>query len=254
MKNRQKELLVKFIFNDSVRLQIQKGLGMIRAVVFDLDGTIVKFNIDFKAVRADVRSLLIKEGVPASVLSINESIFEMLKKMEIFMKNNGKPANKIEEVRKKALAIAEKYELEAAKTTSLQPGIKEILKTLKNMGLKIGICTVNSQKSVDHILKKFGINEFFDTVTPRDVVKNVKPNTEHLENTLKALGIDPKEALVVGDSPADMKCAKELGAIAAALPGMSTQKELADAGANYIITTITDIPTLIEQINTSKGA
>lgn len=227
---------------------------MIRAVVFDLDGTIVKFNIDFRAVRADVRGFLIKEGVPASVLSINESIFEMLKKMEIFMKNNNKLASKIEEVRSKALAIAEKYELEAAKTTSLQPGIKGILKTLKSMGLKIGICTLNSQKSVEYILKKFGIGEFFDAVTTRDHVKNVKPNPEHLENTLKALGVNPKEALVVGDSPADMKCAKELGAAAAALPtGVSTPKELVDAGANYIITTITDIPALIEQIDTSKS-
>ncbi|MEM1563610.1 MAG: HAD family hydrolase [Candidatus Bathyarchaeia archaeon] len=227
---------------------------MIKAVVFDLDGTIVKFNIDFRAVRAEVRSLLIKEGVPASVLSINESIFEMLKKMEIFMKNNGKPAKKIEEVRRKALAIAEKYELEAAKTTSLQPGVKEILKTLKDMDLKIGVCTVNSQKSVEHILKKFGISMFFDAVTPRDAVKNVKPNTEHLAATFEALNVNPKEALVVGDSPADMKCAKELGAIAVALPtGMSTPKDLADAGANYIITTITDIPTLIEQINASKS-
>lgn len=227
---------------------------MIRAVVFDLDGTIVKFNIDFRAARADVRSFLIKEGVPASVLSINESIFEMLKKMEIFMKNNNKLANKIEEVRSKALAIAEKYELEAAKTTSLQPGIKEILKTLKDMGLKIGICTVNSQKSVEYILKKFGISGFFDVITTRDDVKNVKPNTEHLEKTLKALGVNPKEALIVGDSSADMKCAKELGAVAVALTtGVSRPKELADAGANYLITTMTDIPTIIEQINISKS-
>jgi len=226
---------------------------MIRAVVFDLDGTIVKFNIDYKAVRAEVRSFLIKEGMPASVLSLNESIFEMLKKTEIFMKNNGKTPAKIEEVRRKALAIAEKYELEAAKTTSLQPGITEVLKTLRDMGLKIGICTVNSQKSVDHILKKFGIAKFFDTVTTRDAVKNVKPITEHLEATLKALGVNPKEALVVGDSPADMRCAKELGAIAAALPtGISTQKELANAGANYIITAITDIPTLVERLIKSR--
>ncbi|MEM3536588.1 MAG: HAD family hydrolase [Candidatus Bathyarchaeia archaeon] len=227
---------------------------MIKAVVFDLDGTIVKFNIDFRAVRAEVRGFLIKEGMPASVLSINESIFEMLKKTEIFMKNNGKKIAEIEEVRRKALAIAEKHELEAAKTTSLQPGVTEVLKALRVMGLKIGICTVNSQKSASYILKKFGIDKFFDTVTTRDAVKNVKPNTEHLEATLKALEVNPKEALIVGDSPADMKCAKELGAIAVALPtGMSTPKELTEAGANYIITTITDINTLIEQINISKS-
>lgn len=63
---------------------------VVKAVIFDLDGTIVAFNIDFKAVRAEVRSFLISIGLPASVLSLNESIFEMLKKTEIFMKNHDK--------------------------------------------------------------------------------------------------------------------------------------------------------------------
>ena len=98
---------------------------VVKAVVFDLDGTIASFNIDYRAVRADVRSFLIKRGLPTSVLSINESIFEMLKKTEIFMKNNGKSEKTIMETRDKALAIAEKYELEAAKTTGLLPGVLE---------------------------------------------------------------------------------------------------------------------------------
>ncbi len=223
---------------------------VVRAVVFDLDGTIAKFNIDYKAVRADVRSYLIKRGLPASILSINESIFEMLKKTEIFMKNNGKSEETLMETRDKALAIAEKYELEAAKTTGLLPGILETLKTLKKMTLKIGLCTINSEKSTNYILKRFGIAEFFDAVTPRNNVRYVKPNTEHLEATLKALGVDPEETMVVGDGVSDMKCARELNAIAVGLPtGVSHPKELISSGANYFITSITDLPTLIEYIN-----
>ena len=94
----------------------------IEAVIFDLDGTLAHFNLDFKTLRAEVRSYLMRIGVPASVLSVNESIFEMLKKTEIFVKNNGKPAESFEEVRSQALAIAEKYEMEAASTTSLHAG------------------------------------------------------------------------------------------------------------------------------------
>jgi len=75
-----------------------------------------------------------------------------------------------------------------------------------------------------------------------------------LQATLEALKVSPHEVLVVGDSQADMKCAKELGATAVGIPtGVSTPKELMDAGADYLAMSITDIPTLIEQINSSKS-
>jgi len=222
----------------------------VKAVVFDLDGTIASFNIDYRAVRADVRGFLIRAGLPASILSINESIFEMLKKAEIFMKNNGESEKAFMDVRAKASAIAEKYELEAAKTTSMLTGVLETLKTLKKMNLKLGLCTINSERSTKYILKRFGIAEFFDAVTPRDSVKYVKPSTEHLEATLEALGVKPEEAMVVGDGASDMRCARELKAIAVGLPtGVSSPKELIGSGANYFITSITDLPILIEYIN-----
>ena len=53
---------------------------VVEAVIFDLDGTLANFNLDFKALRAEVRSYLMRIGVPASVLNVNESIFEMLDK------------------------------------------------------------------------------------------------------------------------------------------------------------------------------
>jgi len=227
-----------------------KGAMAIKAVVFDLDGTLASFNVDYRSVRAEIRSFLIREGLPASILSTNESIFEMLKKAEIFFKNNDKPKKAMEKIRDEALAIAEKYELEAAKTTSLFPGVAETLKALKKMGLKMGLCTINSEKSANYILKRFGITSFFDAVIPRNAVKYVKPNAEHLEATLKALEVNPEEAAVVGDSVVDMKCARELKALAiGVISGVSPPKDLIDAGANYLITSITDLPSLIEHVN-----
>ena len=219
----------------------------IKAVIFDLDGTITAFNLDYMTLRSEVRSFLIKTGVPASVLFVNESIFDMLNKTEIFMRNSGKSTRTLEKVRNEALAIAERHELEAAKTTCLLPNVLETLKILKEMDLKIGLCTVNSEKSGSYILKKFGIAGFFDAVIPRNKVKRVKPSGEHLEAALKALKINPKEALLVGDATRDMECAKELKVMAVGLStGISTQKELMDAGANYLVTSIADLASLIE--------
>jgi phosphoglycolate phosphatase len=219
----------------------------IKAVIFDLDGTIAAFNLDYMTLRSEVRSFLIRTGVPASVLFVNESIFNMLNKTEIFLKNSGKSTRTIDKVRNEALAIAERHELEAAKTTCLLPNVLETLKILKETGLKIGLCTVNSEKSASYILKTFGIAGFFDAVIPRNKVKRVKPSGEHLEAVLKALKVSPKQALLVGDATRDMECAKELKVMAVGLStGVSTQKELMDAGANYLVTSIADLPSLVE--------
>ena len=223
----------------------------IRAVVFDLDGTIAAFNLDYMTLRSEVRSFLIKTGVPGSVLFVNESIFDMLNKTEIFMKNTGKSNRAIEKARSEALAIAERHEMEAAKTTSLLPSVMETLKALKGMKLKIGLCTVNSEKSASYILKRFGIARFFDAIVPRNKVKHVKPSGEHLQAVLKALKVSPKEAVLVGDATRDMECARELKVMAVGLStGISPQKELVGAGANYIITSIADLPDLIEASRT----
>ncbi len=222
----------------------------VKAVIFDLDGTLVGFNLDYRTLRAEVRGYLVNVGVPASVLSLKENIFEMLEKAELYVKNSGKSARVMEQLRSEALGIAEKYELEAAMSTGLLSGAVETLKMLKRMGLKIGLCTINSEKSASYILQRFKIAEFFDATVTRDMVKQVKPNPEHLQAVLKALDVIPEESLVVGDSSADMQSANELMVIAVGLPtGFSTVKQLKSQGANYIITSITDLPVLIDKIN-----
>jgi HAD superfamily hydrolase (TIGR01549 family) len=222
----------------------------VEAVIFDLDGTLAHFNLDYKTLRAEVRSYLIRMNVPTSLVDVNENIFEMLKKAEIFLKHNGKLAATFEEVRLQALTIAEKYEMDAASTTSLQVGADETLKELKRMKLKMGLCTTSSEKSVNFILHRFKIQDYFQVVVSRDRVKYVKPSTEQFELAFNALDVSPQAALIVGDSIADMQSAKELKAIAVGLPtGVSTMELLKNNGANYIITSLSDLPVLIKEIN-----
>jgi HAD superfamily hydrolase (TIGR01509 family) len=222
----------------------------IKAVIFDLDGTLASFNLDYRALRSEVRSFLLIKGIPASVLSINESIFEMLNKANIFFKNSGKSARAMNKTRNEVLDIAEKHEMEAARTTGLLPGVTETLEALKKMKLKLGLCTISSQKSTEYILKRFRISKFFDAVVPRNKVKEVKPDPEHLEVVLADLGSKAEETMLVGDSGRDMRCARDVGTVAVGLPtGISTQQELANAGANYFLTSITDLPSLVEEMN-----
>jgi pyrophosphatase PpaX len=218
----------------------------IEAVLFDLDGTLSAFNLEYKALRGEVREYLLRAGVPASVLKTNESMFDMLSKSEIYFKNSNKPFN---EVRMQCMAIAEKYEMEAAAATSLQPGAVETLKELNKMKLKVGLCTTSSEVAANYILNRFKIAEYFKVVVSRDKVQRVKPDTEQCELALKALGAKPADTVLVGDSAADMQSAKELKAVAVGIPtGITEEKQLTDAGANYIITALSDLPVLIKKL------
>jgi phosphoglycolate phosphatase len=222
----------------------------IEAVIFDLDGTLATFNLDYKALRGEVREYLMRVGVPASLLTVNESIFEMMKKVELYMKNNGKTEQAFIEARDQSLAIAEKYEMEAAATTSLMPGALETLKDLKKMKVKIGLCTTSSDTAASYILRRFKIDDFFQVVVPRDKVTHVKPDTEQFEAALKTMGVRPNAVLIVGDSKVDMQSAKDLKAIAVGLPtGHSSDDDLTKNGANYIITSLSDLLTLIKKID-----
>jgi phosphoglycolate phosphatase len=228
---------------------------IIKAVIFDLDGTIADFNLDYKSLRADVRSYLLKEGVPPSTIKVNENIFEMLNKTEIFLKNSEKKPASFEEIRKKTLAIAETYELDAAIHTNLLPGTLVTLKALRSMGLKTAICTLNSQRSVEIILNRFRMGDYFDAVVSREKVRKVKPNPEHCETTLKTLDVNAEETIMVGDSVNDICSAKEIKTIAVGLStGISSRQELINGGANYIITSITDLPVLVEKLNSAGFA
>src|SRR4030067_3162011 len=100
------------------------------------------------------------------------------------------------------------------------------------MGLKVGLCTINSEKSVNRILQRFSIAALFDVVVSRNQVRRVKPDPEHLESALKVLGVLPEETVVVGDSRVDMESARELEAVAVGLPtGVSSVEQLMSSGA-----------------------
>ena len=58
---------------------------MIKAVVFDLDGTLVKFNLDFKGCRSEIIKYLTEQGSPRSLFSVDESGFDMLMKAKKYL-------------------------------------------------------------------------------------------------------------------------------------------------------------------------
>jgi len=225
---------------------------MIKAVIFDLDGTLVTFNLDYKTLRAEVLQFLAKRGFPRSIFSMRESFFRTLEKAEIYMKNNGVKEKDFQQIRKSVFSIANRYEMEAARETSLVSGVLETLKALRRKGLRIALFTANDEKPTDYVLRRFRLKPFFDAVVTRQSVKNIKPNPAHLEAALKALEVKPEEAVVVGDSIYDMKCAQGLGVTAIGITTRTSSKELTQAGATHVTSSFTELPNIIEQFGETQ--
>ena len=221
----------------------------IRAVIFDLHGTIVEYKVNSKAARAEVTQFLIGQGIPHSFFPPNESYFEALNKLEAYIKTQPAEAKTYAELRKCVFDILDKYELENIESTCLIPGMLENLQTLRRMRLKLGLLTVNGQKATDRILAKYGLNDYFQAVVTRELAPKFKPNPLHLEAVLELLKVTPREAVVVGDSISDIIVAHTLKTRAiGVLGGLASKEELVNVGADYLSESPADLIPIIKNL------
>jgi phosphoglycolate phosphatase len=222
---------------------------MIKAVIFDLDGTLKEFNLDTKACRTKIINLLTQQGFSHSLFSLNESAFDMLKKVEKSLATDGRESQ-FTKVREMVFSVVEEFELEAARTAKIFEDTAETLKALRDMKLKIALCTISSEKTTRYVLERFRLEQFFDAVVTRESVSEVKPHPKHLEAALDALNVGSQDAVLVGDSVKDIACAVQLNVLAVGVTtGLSSLKELTCSGAHYVASSVTDIPILVEQLN-----
>ncbi len=97
------------------------------------------------------------------------------------------------------------------KNVPLYDGALSVLQELKDNDLKLGLVSTSNRKMLEAAFKNNKINHLFDvTVTEEDSVKH-KPNPEPLFIALDKLGVEPKNALFVGDSIKDTGAAKNAG-------------------------------------------
>ena len=223
---------------------------MIDAVIFDLDGTLVTFDLDVKACRTEVIAYLTEQGLPPELFSMKETAFDMLIKTEKHLETITNNPNTFLEIKKQVNYIVEKHELQSAKKTKLFPGIPETLKVLKDANLKIALCTISGKKAADLILKRFSLQGFFDSVITRDNVSEVKPHPVHLKAVLESIKVLPQNSVMVGDSVKDVACANQVRILSVGVTtGISSKNELVSAGANYIASTANDVVELIQKLN-----
>lgn len=94
---------------------------------------------------------------------------------------------------------------------SIFPGIPEALDALNDLGIKLGVVTSRINDSTEKILKENGIYENFDAIIGAYDTRIHKPNPEPALLCCKKLGVDPKDALMIGDAVFDIMCGHNAG-------------------------------------------
>jgi HAD superfamily hydrolase (TIGR01549 family) len=94
-------------------------------------------------------------------------------------------------------------------TTKLFPATVEVLTALKHkVGCKLGIVTSSNKQLATALLSRFAISQFFDVVVGGDEVSSPKPAPDGILQACSALGVQPWEAMFVGDTKVDLMAGK----------------------------------------------
>ena len=190
----------------------------IKAVIFDLDGTITKPYFDFDAIREEMG--LDRNSGP---------VLEIMEKMT-------PPA------RQKTEEILNYHEQKALVESELNTGAKETLSALRSAGIHIGILTRNRRNNALAIADKHGLK--FDAVVGREDGP-VKPDSFGVSYLCQVFEVMPEETLLVGDYLFDLLCAKAAGAVAVLLTNHEQSDDFAEH-ADFCIENISGILDIIK--------
>jgi HAD superfamily hydrolase (TIGR01509 family) len=189
--------------------------GPIGGILFDMDGVVVGQRLDFPAI-----------------------------KQEIFGSSHGFILERMAELppaeRTRAEAILAGHEAAAAAAAAPMDGIVAFLGWMEARGLRRGLVTRNSRKSVDMVLTRLGLR--FDAVVTREDAPP-KPAPQPVWLACRRMGVPPSAVLFVGDFEFDMVAGRRAGVRTVLL---RNPQQSSSAHADYTVDSLAELRSLLE--------
>lgn len=132
--------------------------------------------------------------------------------------------------------------------TVVYEGVIQLLESLKQQGYKLGI--VSSAYSAGEYLKSIDALHFFDAIVGGPDTKEHKPHPDPVLLALQRMGTSPQETVLIGDLSVDIEAAKNAGlkATIGITHGFGTREELSDAGCDSIIDSLLAVESALKSI------
>ncbi|MEM6662971.1 MAG: phosphoglycolate phosphatase [Pseudomonadota bacterium] len=180
-----------------------------KAVVFDLDGTLIDSAPDLHAAAV---AMLRDLGRPAITLDQAVSFIGngLQRLVELCLDATGGRPDMTVQKHAQDLLLSY-YNRGGGALTRIYPGAIDVLDTLQAAGLPMGICTNKPGAATQIVLGKLGLEPYFQAVVSADTLAQRKPDPAPLLHCLEQLGTPPEQAIMIGDSEVDAATARAAG-------------------------------------------
>lgn len=218
----------------------------LRLVIFDVDGTLVDSQADILAAMAMAfgvvdRPTPSRDAILGIVgLSLDVAMTRLAP--DLPLQNQ---ARMVEAYKDAYVGLRAKNG--AARSSPLYPGTREVLDTLNTKpGILLGVATGKSRRGLDKLLDGHGLAPYFVTQQVADHHPS-KPHPSMIETALSETGVDPRRAVMVGDTSFDMEMARAAG-VAAIGVSWGYHPLSALTAAHQVIDDIRHLPSLLDTI------
>lgn len=221
-------------------------MARIRAVLFDIDGTLLDTRdawiTAFDAGLAAIRRTSIPGSVAAQWIGTPIEV--------IYAERCGLSGEDLA----KAVRVFQQVEAESVQQgMRAYPGVREMLESLG--AWKLAAVTNKRRDTSLEALRVAGLLAFFELVLGGDSVPRKKPAPDPILKAAEALGVRPAECAVVGDTENDVRAAKQAGARSIGVTwGYGTRASLEAAGVDHLIETPEALPPLLRALTPSTAA
>lgn len=161
------------------------------AVVYDLDGTLVRLAVDWAAVADELRGRFAGTGVAAEGWSVWDC-YERAGEYGLETAVND---------------LLTERELAGAEAADRLPAADD----LPALERPVGVCSLNAEAACRTALERHDLADHVDAVVGRDTVEPVKPDPAPLLAAVEALDVAPTEAFYIGNREKDAETARRAG-------------------------------------------
>ncbi|MDR0577184.1 MAG: phosphoglycolate phosphatase [Candidatus Accumulibacter sp.] len=220
----------------------------VRAVLFDLDGTLLDTVPDLHAAVCGMLADLGRPALPLDAVSryVGRGVANLIKRAladSLDAADDGSPAPA------DALASFRRhYARENGRRAQFFPGVREGLEAIRGMGLPMAVITNKAGMFTGPLLEMTALAEFFSVVVSGGDLPRHKPDPMPLTWACGRLGVSPADALFIGDSVNDFLAARAACCRVFLLPyGYNEGRDVRELDCDAIVPDIVSAARLIRR-------